>query len=258
MRVMRTAGICVAVALAIGALVASGASALPYTPEFKQCVKAAKSGKKYIGKYDNATCTKAASEKEIEEGKKNKYEAVEAAEVSFTGKAGAATLNATSESGEAVVVKCKKGTVSGKVLDSEALGAFKVKYEDCETTKKVKCGSAGVIESGRERPELVFLNEAETEFGVLVTQVEGGFVMGEPFQCGTATIDVESDVIGKIAANGKELTITLAVSSGKQDPRAFYLEGNFAGEEFLRADGTEATLSVVLSKMKVPGIVIFP
>src|SRR6185437_11033326 len=72
MRSLRTLALALVAACAVCAVAVGSASAA--APEYGRCLKVPKIEKKYGGAYVDKGCTKAATTKEKEEGKKNKYE----------------------------------------------------------------------------------------------------------------------------------------------------------------------------------------
>ncbi|MGP0102217.1 MAG: hypothetical protein ACLPUT_11440 [Solirubrobacteraceae bacterium] len=104
-------GLCLAAMFALSAMGASSA----FAGEYGVCAKAAKSGKKYTGKYLDKNCTKAATEGEIAEGKKNKYEwdpypGPAGTKWTYTSKSKTAILE-----GAAGDITCKASTDAGEV-----------------------------------------------------------------------------------------------------------------------------------------------
>lgn len=256
-------GIGLTAVFALAALTAANASAAPAAPQFKVCQKAAKTNGKYTGTYLDKACSKPASEAEIKEGKKNKYEAVEAPgqeQTEYTGKSKTATvLHATSEAGKAETITCKKAALTGWIASPEVFGHIKMKFEDCVNEKHEDCGTSGTIENERNLLYLVFTNSAETEYGVWLGEPESTTLFGASFPCGTEKFALIDENLATVTANGKALTITYTVnSSGEQQPREFYTEGKLNNEvEIMRADRQEATLTGTY-EIKIPGIVIVP
>jgi hypothetical protein len=223
-RQVRKLGLLLGAICALGALVAASASAAPL--EYRTCVKAAKSGKFYTGKYLNKECTEEASTKQIEEGKANKYESqVAPEEAPFTGKGKAMTLVAA---GKTVI--CKK-TVSSGELTTERFGKQTFTFEKCGVNGSTKalCNSpaaaAGTIKTAVLSTGVVFTNPAETQLGVIVTRT-GGPIM--EVVCGAETIVVKGRVIGSLANNKKGTVFTFATSGGSQALQSF----DFEEEEF--------------------------
>lgn len=244
-RNVRRLGLIIGAMLALGAVVASGASAAPL--EYRTCVKAAKSGKLYTGKYLNKTCTEEASKAQIEAGKLNKYESQAAPEEDpFTGKSKAMTLVA---GGKTVI--CKK-TVSSGELTFERFAKESYTFEKCGVngSTKAPCNSpaaaAGTIQTGALRTGLVFLDAGETKLGVILTSVEGPVF---EVKCGTETIVVNGRTFGSAANTTKGTAFTFATSGGKQALNSFFFEGEEFGPFTLfteneKEEQTEATLTL--------------
>jgi hypothetical protein len=244
-RQVRKLGLLLGAVCVFGALVAASASAAPL--EYRTCVKAAKSGKLYTGKYVDKACTEEASAKQIEEGKANKYESqVAAEEVPFTGKGKAMTLVAA---GKTVI--CKKTTSAGE-LTTERFTKDSFKFEKCGVNGSTKalCNSpsaaAGTIQTPLLSTGVVFTNPGETELGVIVTRT-GGPIM--EVQCGAETIAVKGRLIGSLANNKKGTVYTFATSGGKQALQSFDFEEEEFGPFTLFTENeskeqTEATLTL--------------
>jgi hypothetical protein len=237
----RRLGLYLGVVFVLGAVAAASASAAPL--EYRTCVKAAKSGKFYTGKYVDKTCTTPASEAQIKEGKLNKYESQAAAEEApYTGKNKAATITAA---GKTIV--CKKGKSAGE-LTTERFATDTFTFEKC-AIGKAACqspgSSAGTIKSNLLHTGLVFLDEAETKVGVLVTSL--GPIL--QIECGATTIQVNGHIIGSVTNTTKGMTETFAVSGGKQAARNFWVEEEGFGPFTLFTENeaeeeVEATLSL--------------
>jgi hypothetical protein len=228
----------------LGALVATSASAAPL--EYRTCVKAAKAGKLYTGKYLDKECTKTASEAQIKEGKLNKYESQLAPEEDpYTGKGKAMTLVAA---GKTVI--CKK-TVSAGELTTERFTKDTFTFEKCGVngSTKAPCNSpaaaSGTIKTPLLSTGVVFTNPAETQLGVLVTRTGGPIL---EVQCGAETIIVKGRLIGSLANNKKGTVYTFATSGGSQALQTFYFEEEEFGPFTLFTENeegqTEATLTL--------------
>ena len=152
-------GLVIALALALGALVATTASA--HELSYRTCVKATKVGKTYTGKYSDKEC------KEVNAKSEGKYESqLIAEETPYTGKDKTAVITAAGKT-----VTCKKGVETGEYI-AEQTASEEFTFSGCSSGKKEACQSpsagAGVIKSGTAKTKLVYLNPAETEIGVLV------------------------------------------------------------------------------------------
>jgi hypothetical protein len=228
-------GLVLAAALALGALAATSASAneLSYTT----CVKAAKVGKAYIGKYSDKECKTANAKSE------GKYELQPVAEgTTYTGKSKTAVITAA---GKAVI--CKKGAETGEYV-GEKVASEEFTFSGCSTGKKEACqtpsAGTGVIKSSAAKTKLVYLNPAETEVGVLVIGPQPMF----EYTCGATSVAIEGRLLGSVENTSKGPKLTFATSSGKQQHQLFYVEGEEFGPFTLYTEPgeAEATLSVVV------------
>lgn len=131
MRHLKLGSLFLAAAFALPALASATASAT--SPAFYQCVKAEKVEKKYVGHYLDTKCSKPASEAEIEEGKKNKYELEEWNEA---GKGGPSKVKEFKGKGwrpfREIVgfgpIACSKWSMSGEVTGPRTLGHINVTF----------------------------------------------------------------------------------------------------------------------------------
>jgi hypothetical protein len=246
MKHLRILGLALAAAFALSAVVAAAASANSFAPELAKCVKAAKVGKTYTGKFGNKTCTESATE--------GKYELASAEGAEFTGKSKATTLHAVSAAGKAEVIVCKKDVIKGSITGPSHIKAT-VTFEDCANEKKEACGTGGTIESnGAYGLLLVYLNEAQTEDGVISESPM------ESFSCGSEHFELEGILGGTIGANGKATTVGFGVNgSGEQEDRFTYAEKELAfGPDYLYTEAAgehEATL-VGAEELKIKGVYI--
>jgi hypothetical protein len=227
-------GLVVVVALALGALVATTASA--HELSYKTCVKATKVGKTYTGHYTDKEC------KTVSPKNEGKYESQSVAEgTPYTGKDKAVVITAAGKT-----VTCKKGAEAGEYV-AENIASEEFTFSGCSTGKKEACQSpsagAGVIQSGAAKTKLVYLDPAETEIGILV-------LSGELFEftCGATTIAIEGRLIGSVENTKKGPKLTFATSGGKQQHQLFYAaEEEFGPFTLYTEPGeAEATISVVV------------
>jgi hypothetical protein len=214
---IRTLGACLVAIFAIGAVAAAGASA-EGPPTFKSCVKAAKVGKAYVGKFTSKECTLASK---VETGGKYELAEVESG-TPFTIKSKATTLTV-----EGKVVKCKKDKGVGQIVASEA-EFLTITFEGCAINgnKKEPCTTtghaAGTIVTNELIGEPKWIDAGETQTGLLVFGLE--FLFAE-FDCGKGPIALKSIVIGTATNTKKGITATFKVSGGKQQQRAYWQEG---------------------------------
>jgi hypothetical protein len=204
-------GLVVAAVLALGALVATTASAHQLT--YRTCVKAAKVGKTYTGKYNDKAC------KETNAKSEGKYEAQPVPEgTTYTGKNKAVVITAAGKT-----VTCKKGTEAGEYI-AEKVASEEFTFATCSTGKKEACTSpsaaSGVIKSSATKTKLVYLNPGETEMGIFVISPEPMF----EYTCGATTVTVEGRLVGGFENTTKGTKLTFATSGGKQLKQFFYAE----------------------------------
>jgi hypothetical protein len=130
MKRIRLAGLCLALAYAVGAVAAT--SALATAPEYGRCLKKAKvEGKGYA----NNKCTKAG------EGKKAKYEWVPGAgKTKFETKGGIGILTST----DGNKVECETESSTGEFFEgsNKEAGNMTIKFNGCESLKLV-CSTPG-------------------------------------------------------------------------------------------------------------------
>lgn len=148
-----------------------------------------------------------------------------AAEPEFTtslaGKIGAVTLDARSTTGVVQTITCKKGKAIGAFL-TEGPSSFNqtITLEGCRNSTSA-CGnvSAEAIETNELHGELAFSNEAETKLGSVI----GAFFTN--FKCGTAAVELRSDLIGTVTNSAKGFSVKYSIKNGKQEDQFFYIEG---------------------------------
>jgi hypothetical protein len=241
-RHVRKLGLYLGAALVLGALIAASASAAPL--EYRTCVKAAKSGKLFTGKYLNKTCTEEASGAQIAEGKKNKYEAQSVAEeTTFTSKTKAVVITVGGKT-----VKCKKGVGTGE-FTTERFGTTALTFSGCGVNGSTKApcetpaAGAGVIKTNTLHSGLVFLDEAESKVGILLTNTGG--IMS--IKCGTESFAVKGRLIGSVTNSSKGMALTFATTGGKQSSQTFWLEEEEFGPFTLFTEASEEEVEATLS-----------
>jgi len=243
-RQVRILGLALVAVFACTALVAAAASANSFAPEFAKCVKSAKVGKEYTGKFANKSCTEATTG--------GKYELASAEGTAFTGKSKTTTIHAVSAAGKAEVITCKKDSIKGVIVGPSQVSAT-VTFEDCANENKEPCGTGGKITSpGSYGLLLRWLNEAETEDGALSAAPTGSF------SCGSALFELEFALAGTIAANGSTATIAYSVNgSGEQKHQFTYAEGEPNGPYhlFTEVSGIEHEATLVGEEaLKMKGV----
>ncbi len=228
MKSIKIAGLALVAVFAFSAIVAGSAFATPNGPEYKLCAKAPKVEKKYTGEYSDKGCTTEATE--------GKYKLEEVAEgTAFSGKSKASTFTIAGK-----VIKCKKDTVTGSILN-QFRDTDKIIFSSCTVNgnKSEPCGNVapGTIETAQLESNLYFVNEAETQPGIALNGEEGVFA---EFKCGAETIVIEGVALGTITG-GKGITATFAVSGGHQAIQEIWLfEHSFKAR--LESNNEEVTL----------------
>ncbi len=221
-------GLCLAAMFALSAMGASSA----FAGEYGVCAKAGKEGKKYTGKYLDKNCTKAATEGEITEGKKNKYEWVPypgpaGTKWGYTSKTKTATLK-----GSAGNITCKASTDVGKVTgvktDEDQVSftgcVLSVTNESCQNTAnkgeiKTFDLETRLIDNGEKGPSGGEPKSGEvwTEF-VSKTGPSGNQAewecSGIPFATFGTLSGVDSGNVNAMESKGKT---TFAEGQGEQD-----------------------------------------
>ncbi len=230
MRRISIVGLLLAAAFAFSALASSSALAAG-GPEYLACGKAAKSGKKYTGKYANKTCS------EVSVTSEGKYErvAITKLPVKFKSKIGVTKVYVYNpkEPSENAEVICTKGKDAGTITGGRE-GTVTITNEGCEvplenaSKKQSKfpgpCNTpgqkSGVIVSKPLATKLVWLDEAQTEPGIEIqpAEAEGPF---EEAACLFEKVKVKQtgSILAKVTPVGeatKLLTITFSV-----DPTTF-------------------------------------
>jgi len=237
MRLARLIGVTLTAALAASLVAAAGAYA--EAPEYGRCVTVPKIEKKYDGTYADKGCTKAATTKEKEEGKKNKYEWLP----------GAVKLSQTSTGGKAVLqeagkyaVGCDAESSTGEYVGTKEARKIVVKFTGCHVPPYV-CSSPGHAEGELETKELegrvVWKNEAKHEAALDLYPAHGEELFIK-FSCGELTVKVRGSILVPIQANKMAATFKLKYKQkgGLQEVK-FYEEGGKLIEDILEADFEE-------------------
>ena len=217
MKRIRTIGLCLVAIFAISAGAAASASAAE-SPTFKSCVKAAKVGKTYVGKFTSKECT--AASKVATGGKYELAEVEEGKPVTVKSKATTLTLKGK-------VVKCKKDVGKGEILGPE-VEFLTLTFEKCgiNGSTKAPCTTTGHAPGTIVTNELIgepkWVNSAETQAGLLVFGLGFEFAV---FDCGSGPLKLKSVVIGTATNTSKGITVAFKLSGGKQEKRAYWQEG---------------------------------
>ena len=240
------------VGLALVALVAfSGvvaASAAAAEPDFTVCVKAAKSGKAYTGKYTEKACN---TESATSTGK---YELEPASELKFTkGKSKTTIITTKSTTGTALTVECKKDKVAGEIEPRTLFAVITLEKCEANKSKSDKCGdvSAEAIEI-----ELIagprWLNSAETDPGL--TAFLDPNTEALDFTCGSESVQIEANLIGTLENTSKGLNITYNVSGGHQEDRSYWQSGEEVTPKGLHTEGDVETTVQGKEELSLKGV----
>ncbi len=237
MRLVRSLGLAVVAVLAVGVVAAACASAAP--PEYGRCVKVAKIEKKYNGSYTDKGCTKAATTKEKEEGKKNKYNWLP----------GGVKLGQTSTGGKAVLqevgkyaVGCNAESSTGEYYGTKEARKLVVTFTGCHVPPYI-CTSPGHPEGELVTKELegraVWKNEAKHEAALDLYPAHGEELFIK-FSCGELTVKVRGSILVPIQANKMATSFKLKYKqkNGFQEVKD-YEEGGKLFEDILEADFEE-------------------
>lgn len=263
MRHISIVGLCLLAALAASAIAVASASAA--TPEYLACGKAAKSGKKYTGKYTNKTCSAPSATNE------GKYELVKPkfpAKVKGTiGKVNIYLYNPmehpTKIEGH---FQCASGKDKGELTGSRE-GKIALTYSHCEATGKLvgPCNSTGQkpgVVAEELATKLVWLNEAETEPGIemtaakapgSITDVECDKSEGKALE----TSELFGAIFGKVGPTSEALkteTLTIEASETTGEPTwdGFYEGGVFTHEKlYAKLEGLIAHPEVPVGQSSV-------
>ena len=247
MRRIKIAGLCLVAVFAMGAVMATSASAVT-GPEYGRCIKAPT---KALTNYDSAKCIKFASEDpgtEAEKLKKGNYEWTNTIlKKGFTAVLKEGTF-ATLENKSGTKVTCSKLKSKGEYTGLTTEKVTETIFSECESGG-IKCNTegdgAGVIKVKELEGELGIISKAVPETKDKVGNVlfpKGGtstsaseFVF---FSCaGVLTAEVHNSVISPVTANAMKsiATVKFSGSKGVQKPTKFeggpnmFLETKFSG-----------------------------
>jgi hypothetical protein len=234
---LKIMGLCLVAVFAMAAVASASASAAE--PAFFSCQKL--TSKPFTGKYTDKKCSKEATTKEVEEGKKNKYELVEGDVLGkeFKGKGGKATLHTPAVGG---IVECKSFADKGKITSGKHEANVTSTFTACTSLGK-KCTSpgakAGSIVTKKLEGDLGYINAAKHEVGVDL-KAEGGTILAE-FNCEGLEIVVTGSVIGKITPTNtfsKSNTTTFKVNGeGFQEDKKLEGQPNDVLESLINGSG---------------------
>lgn len=217
---MKLMWLCLVAAIALGAVVASSASAA--APEYGRCLKAEKNSKKeYNGHFSDSKCTKEVSE--AERPKKGKYTWTPgAARAKFTSSGGIGVLTTVGGSG----VECKAESSNGEFVpgnNKEETGVV-VKFTGCKslaapcTTPGAKSGELVTNElEGTVGWENKAAKKTDLELFPAKSVTTGLFI---EFECTGLVVKVKGHVLVPIKNDKMTETETLkfVATKGKQKP----------------------------------------
>jgi hypothetical protein len=216
-------GLCLLVALALGALMATAASAA--APEYGRCVKAEKNAKKeYNGSFSDSKCTKEVPVSE--RPKKGKYIWTPGAgKAKFTSTGGVGVL--TTVGGSAV--ECKAESSDGEFVpgNNKEEAGIVVKFTGCEALS-LQCTSPGAKAGELITNELEGLVGWETkamkktalELSPAKSVTSGQFI---EFECSGLAVKVRGHVLVPIKNDKMTATETLKfkATKGRQKPESW-------------------------------------
>jgi hypothetical protein len=258
MKSLRVMGLCVLATFAFSATVASTAQA----GEAGICKKAERIDRRYSGRYLEKNCEEGASEAQIEEGKKNKYEWTSAAGSKY--KSSTKTTVLSSTAGE---ITCKASTDAGEWTGWQT-DLDVITFEGCKLAIGLsRCASegqpAGTIETdlldaylinhGTKGPSGLEPKEGEAWVEYQSAEGLGGYVASfvcEPgvlFRIGGSLSGVITPVNARVNLMGKSFTTTFAEGRGEQD-----LVGEFSENGGETWDSTGPSVETAVSVAKGP------
>lgn len=192
MRYARVIGACMIAAFALAAVAAASASAAE--PALYECAKAAKSGKKYTGGYNNKTCSEANA---THEGKYELKEGIGKGKA-FKGKGGTANLEIQSVGG----VSCTSSSDTGKFTGPKTGGNIVVVFEGCELLHHpcTNTSKSGEIKTNPLKGEVGYIEggKAAHEVGVELSAESGPYEA--EFRCAEGEFRVSGGVIGLVTS----------------------------------------------------------
>jgi hypothetical protein len=239
MRAGIIAGTCAAAICAFGSITTAGA--LAAQPEYVGCVKAAKSGKTYTGKFTDKACSAPNAKSE------GKYE-LGAAKLpaKLKGSTGKMDIYLYAPLTEKVEghFECASGKESGTLTSSTA-GTMSVSYSGCKATGGLAgpCDSpgqkSGTVITEALATRLAWLNEAETEPGLEIKPVTpGGAITKVVCAGGGETAEMVGTMLASFtttAGVSKVETINLTANPTTGEPAfgGIWEEGGFVSEPLL-------------------------
>jgi len=275
MRRIRIVGLCLVAVFALGAVVATGASAA--NPEYGRCIKVTP---KALSNYDSAKCIKLASADpgtEAEKLAKGNYKWFPAfggekplVKTGFTAVLKPETI-ATLETKSGTKVTCKALNSAGKYTGNKTVKVTSVNFTGCESGG-IKCNTVGKgvgeISVKELDGELGVYAKGETTVKDKIGNVlwptggkpETGATAAEfvEFNCGGLTVNVRGAVISPVTANAMKLiaTVKFTAAKGVQKPTKFlgginmYLESSFAKAAYEQSGQSATTVQTNEEKVE--------
>jgi len=193
---IRILGLALVAVVALTAVMASSAAAVP---TWFECGKAAKVGKTYTGKFSDKECKTG-----VETG--GKYELKEglAKGKAFKGKSGPTVLHVKTYLGDNKV-ECGASKSSGNFALPNLETNVVVSYSKCKALTVKTCTSPGAkkgeIKTKPLRGELGYIEESPVNVGLLLeSEAEPGGLLAE-FSCENLEGKVSGEVIGELTKN---------------------------------------------------------
>lgn len=205
------------------------ASASAGEPAWWECARAAKVGRKFTGRYTNRNCSSEATQREIEEGKTNKYEFREwdkaPGEVkAFKGKGGSVDLEERGVGG----ITCEANSNTGEVTGPETVGNVVVHFSGCYLNHapcQSKGAKTGEMVTNKLNGELGYINSSEHRVGEDMTAAPPNLYLIE-FYCSELNVRVGGSVISEVARSAynkfsKSVTLIFNAPAGRQEVQNF-------------------------------------
>lgn len=271
MRQLRSIGLCVLAALALGAVASAGAWA--EAPEIGRCLSRAG------GKFKDAGCkteAKLTTEQKFEWYPGDGTPSPKTAEskplvkTHFTTKLKEGSGLAKLETGGGVAVTCVNQTSEGEFTGAKTVSVFNVAFTGCESggftciSTNPKASKTGEIKVA----PLVGVIGIE-KLGAIAAQDKLGNDLGPAegtqfteFECGPAKDKVRGHVISPIKSNAmaSSQTVKFTAKAGKQKPEKFVggekqiLESSLAGAPFEQAGQTLTTVQTGEEKVEASSV----
>jgi hypothetical protein len=236
MRGSKIAALCVAAILALAAI--TTASAFASEPEYVACVKAAKSGKTYTGKYSDKACSEANVKAE------GKYElGAPKLPAKLKGTVGKVDIYLYKPATKTVEghFECSGGKEAGSMTSTREV-TFSATWTSCKATGSLAgpCNSpsqkAGVVATESLVGKLVWLNEAETQAGLQIKPAAAGGAITKVVCAGGAeTAELAGTMLASIAPTSgasklQTISLTASATTGEPEYQGHWESGSFDEE----------------------------